>query len=145
MPDIREPIEQLFTTFNIIVKSTPTPVAPSIDKNSYIQSFILCNPSVNTASVFWGDSQVTSSIVGAIGTGVELLTGTSQVFKIDQIRQLYEVQDPQILTAQKLLCEPLNPNLIPVIVWDMSQVFVVATAAAAPVTITACIFRNVYI
>lgn len=142
---IREPVEQLFVTTNIIVQATPTPIGPALDISAYVQTFFLCNPSFNANSVFWGDNQVTASAAGSIGTGIELLTGTSQKFVIRQERQLYEVQDPAILIAQKELCKALDPTLIPVVVWNPQNIFVIAAAAAAPVTISACFFRSVYI
>jgi hypothetical protein len=143
--DTRQPLEQLFVTFTISVNSVPTPLSPPIDINAYVQSFTLCNPSVNTASVFWGDGQVTSSIAGVIGTGIELLTGTSQAFVIRQERQFYELQEPELLTAQKELCQVIDPKMIPVVVWNPQNFFLVATVAAAPVVISCCLFRNVYI
>lgn len=145
MAEIRQPLEQLFVNFSIAVQSVPTPLAAAIDINAYVQSFILCNPSVNTASVFWGDGQVTSSIAGSIGTGIELLSGTSQSFIIRQERQFYELQEPELITAQKEACQVLTPQMIPVIVWNPQNFFLIATAAAAPVTISCCLFRNVYI
>jgi hypothetical protein len=141
----RQPLEQFFVNFSLAVQSTPTLLAPNLDINAYVQSFILSNPSVNTASVFWGDSGVTSSVAGTIGTGVELLPGTSQSFVIQQERQFYEIQDPARLLAIKELCQDLPMVMIPVIVWNPQNFFLIATAAAAPVTISGVIFRSVYI
>jgi len=145
MGEIRQPLEQTFVNFNLVVNAVATALAASIDINAYVQSFTLCNPSVNTASVFWGDQQVTSSIAGTIGTGIELLAGTSQTFIIRQERQFYELQEPMLITAQKEACQILPEKKIPVIVWNPQNFFLIATAAAAPVTISVCLFRNVYI
>jgi hypothetical protein len=145
MADIRQPLEQLFVNFNLSVNSVPTPLNPSMDINSYVQSFTICNPSVNTASVFWGDGQVTSSVAGTIGTGIEIVTGTSQTFIIRQERQFYELQEPELITAQKEACKVISAHMIPVIVWNPANFFLVTTAAAAPVVVSICLFRNVYI
>jgi hypothetical protein len=145
MAEIRQPIEQLFVTFPLVVNSVPTPLSAALDINAYVQSFDICNPSANTASVFWGDGQVTASTAGSIGSGIEILTGTTQTFVIRQERQIYELQDPAIVIATKEACDVIHPQMIPVVVWNPSNFFLIATAAAAPVTVSCAIFRNVYI
>lgn len=141
----RPPIAQTFFNVSLAVQSTPTALAVQLDVTSLVQAFTVCNPSVNTASVFIGDQGVTSSVAGTIGTGVEIVAGTSQTFSVRQDRQFYELQDPALLLAQKELCQVLQPILIPVIVWQPNNIYLIATAAAAPVTVSIMMFRNVYI
>lgn len=138
----RTPLQQTYANFSIAVKTSPTPINPSLDISSMIQSFTLCNPAVNTNSVFYGDSGVTASTAGNIGTGIELLTGTVQTFVIRQERQMYEVQDPVLLIAQKELCQVLPPYEIPFIVWKLNDFWLVANAAT---TISCMIFRSPFI
>ncbi len=139
---IRQPIEQLLVSYPLLVNTVPTPLNAALDINAYVQSFTIGNPSVNTASVFWGDGQVTASTAGNIGSGIEILAGTAQHFIVEQIRQLYELQEPENLSAQKLVCQPLEPVAIPVIVWNPQNFFLISTVAT---TVSVVIFRNVYI
>lgn len=140
----RSPLQQTYANFVVNVKTTPTPVNVSLDISSMIQSFTLCNPSINTNSVFYGDSGVTASSAGpVIGTGIELLTGTQQTFIIRQERQMYEIQEPVLYIAQKELCtDEVTPYEIPFICWKLSDFYVVATVATS---ISCMIFRSPFI
>jgi hypothetical protein len=149
MPGIRAPIEQTFFNTTLIVQTTPTPLNASIDLSSMIQAFTVCNPSFNSASVFIGDAGVSASSAGSIGTGIEILTSTSQTFEILQDRQMYELQDPAINMAEQILssagsgCQKVDPIYIPVIAWKPNNIFLIC--AVATVTVSVMFFRNVYI
>lgn len=147
--DIRQPIEQLFVTFPLTVNTVPTPLNPSQDINSYIQSFFVCNPSFNANSVFWGDNQVSASSAGpTIGSGIEIVAGTTQSFVISEERQFYEIQDSlndilTMLVSQATQCNvQSNIMKIPVIVWNPANFYLVA---AATTTVSVAIMRSVYI
>ena len=146
--DIREPIEQLFVNFTLAVATTPTPLNPSQDINSYIQSFYVCNSSFNANSIFWGDGQVTAHSAGSIGTGIEIPVGTTQQFLILQDRQLYEIQDSvndilAFLTSQVPNCTVQSSTMkVPVIVWNPANFFLIAAVAT---TASISVMRNVYI
>jgi hypothetical protein len=143
MPISRPPIEQSFFNTKLAVATTPTPLNTALDLNSLIQAFIICNPSFNANSVFFGDSNVTASSAGpTIGTGLEIAVGLSREFRIIQDRQLYELQDPEMLMAQQALCQSLTPNAIPIIVWKPNNIYLIAAVAT---TVSLCFFRNVYI
>ncbi len=128
-------IEQTFFNQAVAVGIAPTPLASQLKATSMITAFILCNPTGNP-SVFIGDQNVT------VTTGIELLVSTSVQFKIQQERQLYELQDPELLSAQVALCRSIPGIEIPVIVWNPSNIYLISTA---PVTIAAMLFRNVYV
>lgn len=137
----RTPLQQTYANFTIAVKTSPTPINASIDISSMIQSFTLSNPAVNTNSVFYGDSGVTASVAGTIGTGIELATGTTKDFIIRQERVAYELQDPLLLVAQKELCQTLDPYNIPLIVWKLNDFWLVANVAT---TISCMVFRTIF-
>lgn len=132
---IRSPIEQTFFNFALAVGTTPTPVSSQIQIASLISSIIFSNPSTNANSVFLGDQNVSTT------SGIEIVVGASPVLSIQQTRQLYEVQDPSLFTAQVAMCAPLTPISIPVIVWNPLTMYFVASA---PTTIGVMMFRNVY-
>jgi hypothetical protein len=149
----RIPLEQTFFNITVAVGLTATPLNNTLDIGNMIQSFSICNPSFNANSVFFGDSNVTASSAGpAIGTGLEIPVGSTQSFTVRQERQFYEIQDPDLQSAQALLaanasqagvvCMPLDPVMIPVIVWKPSNIYLVAAVAT---TVAVCFFRNVYV
>jgi hypothetical protein len=131
----RDTIEQTFFGFNLAVGVTPTPLAQQLQMPSMIQSMILCNPSTNGNSVFFGDQNVSTL------TGIELIVGTAVQLSLLQDRQFYELQDPTLITAQIAACQQIAPVSIPVIVWNPSNFWFVAAIAA---NINIVLFRNVY-
>ena len=146
--DIREPIEQLFVNYTVAVATTPTQLNPSMDISAYVQSFFICNPSFNANNVFWGDGQVTASSAGNIGTGIEIIAGTTQQFIILQDRQFYEIQDSindiiAFLSSQVKGCTIQSSVMkVPVVVWNPANFFLVAAVAT---TVSVSVMRNVYI
>jgi len=118
------------------------PAAPLMSQSgltAMIDTFIITVPSTAANSVFLGFNQ---GVI--VGNGIELLIGTTVQFKIDHdTRQLYELQNLLININGGVCGQPVNPKeLIPFVVWDMSQIYVVAAAATA---ITFATFKAVYI
>jgi hypothetical protein len=139
----RPPIEQSFFNVTLAVATSPTPLSTVLDLNNMIQTFIVCNPSFNSNSVFIGDSNVSASSAGpTIGTGVEILTGTSQKFVIREERQMYELQNPLMLFLQKYFCQPMDIDYIPVVAWKPNNVYLIAAVATS---VSIMFFRNVYV
>src|ERR1700688_1698585 len=99
----RVPIEQTFFNFPLVVGVVPTPVSSQIQLGSLIASMIFSNPSTNANSVFLGDQNV------SLTSGIEIVVGSSPILSIQQTRQLYEVQDPTMYTAQAAMCQELPP------------------------------------
>lgn len=134
--DARPVIEQTFFSASILVGTVPTPLAGSLTTTSMIDAFILSNFSTNANSVFGGDAGITTN------AGVEIIKGAGVTFRISQTRQLYEIQNPVLVSAQVALCSTMPPDSIPVIVWNPSNFYLIASA---PTTIGVIFFRNVYV
>src|SRR5262245_48152136 len=137
---LRPLIRQEATAFQFTVPVAPAASpAPQLSLNSLIDSFLITVPTTAANSVFLGfDAGV------IVGTGIELLAGSSVPFRIDQDgRQLYELQHLLMKMAQQIGCTvPEIQEEIPFVCWDMSQIYLVAAAATV---ITMCIFKAVYI
>lgn len=138
---MRNLIAQQFFTFNIPVTTTPQPINPSMQLTALIDSFDITVPAAAANGVVVGpDGGVTA---GPPPTGLELIVGTTTQFKINQEgRQLYELQKPILKIAQAVGCviEPFEE--IPFVCWDLSQIYIVATAA---VTVSVAVFKAMYI
>ncbi len=132
----RPVIEQTFFSASIAVGVAATPLAQQLNLSSMIEGFILSNFSSNANSVFAGDAGVTTT------SGVEIIKGAGVTWRISQTRQLYEIQNPTLVSAQVALCQSMTGDMIPVIVWNPSNFYLIA---AAPTTIGAMFFRNVYV
>jgi len=125
--------------------SFTVPVAPAAplmhqaSLQSMIDTFMITIPSTAANSVWLGFN---AGVI--VGNGIELLAGTTVVFKIDNLtRQLYELQSLEERINTALCGIAVTPReMIPYVVWDMSQVYVVASA---PVGISFAIFKAVYI
>lgn len=126
-------------------QSLTVPVAPAASLmpqsslTAMIDTFMITVPATAANSIWLGFNP---GVI--VGNGIELLIGTTTVFKIDHdTRQLYELQ--HLLTRiNQALCgtDVLPPEQIPFVCWDMSQIFVVASAATA---ITFATFKAMYI
>jgi hypothetical protein len=112
----------------------------SLDINNLTLAFMISNPSTNANSVFFGDASVTTT------NGIEITVGSSPLFTIDETRQLYEVQNALIRIFEKIPeCEPFpDPDFIPVVVWNPSQMFLIASVAG-PTNVGMIFFKNVYV
>lgn len=132
-------IEQTFFGVSItgITNTVAVQLSNAISLPNMIQTILLCNPSTSGSNVFFGDANVSTS------TGIELVSGTSVALIIEQERQLYEVQDPDLLAAQMIACATIKPVSIPVIVWNPQNLWIIAPVAG-PISVNALLFRNVY-
>ena len=134
----RTPVEQTFVSISVSVPNTIVPMATQYQLPSLIQSMLICNPSSNGNSVFFGDQNVTTT------SGIEVIAGTAINLAIVQERQLYEIQDPALLQAQMIGCATITPVSIPIVVWNPSDFYFIA-GVAGPTVIAVMLFRNVYI
>lgn len=119
-----------------VTTAAQSPTA-SLGLTSLIDSFMITVPLAAANSIFLGFDQGVT-----VTTGVELLAGTTSNFRIPQDRQLYEIQN---LLIKLVKC--FSPNNepyedIPFIVWDMSSIFLIATANTV---ISLALFKAVYI
>ena len=128
---------QPIVSFSVAVGTTATPIKANGNVNELITSFAISVPSTAANNVFFGDSNVT------LTTGLELIAGGGPVlFKLEDVRMLYELIDPALKTSQILGCKPFDRVDVPLTVWDLSQVFLVATAAT---TVAIAVFKEQFI
>lgn len=148
----RTPIEQTFSMGggpNLVgggVTNVAQSIAPSLDINNLIESFIIANPSVNTASIWWGDNSVLVNAAATTAIGIEIPPGAAQFFTVDETRQLYEVQNPLMTLYEMVKCKPYpQPDYLPVVVWNPKNIFVVTNVAGPLANIGMIFFKNVYV
>lgn len=134
----RPTTRQDFNPFAVAVQNAPT----ALDSNpgltsSYIDSFVVSVPVAAANSVFLGGPGVT------IATGLELVPGSLTQWAIDQGgRQQYELQKPLLKLAAFASCQIEIPDMIPFMVWDPSQICLIAVAAT---NVVVCLFRNPFV
>lgn len=130
---------QPFETFSLAVQVTPTQLSTvlAFTKADLIDSFVLSLDAGAANNVFIGGQGVT------VTNGLEIVAGAGPLlFKINNQNQHYELQEPVIAIAETLQCAPNQPRQIPFIVWDFSQIYLVA---AAITNIRVAPFRSVFI
>ena len=150
MPN-RVPIEQTWTMGggpNLQgggVTNNAQSIAPTLDVNNLITAFIISNPSVNTNSVWWGDSSLNVNAAATTSNGIEIPPGSAPMFLIEETRQLYEVQNALMSIYEKVMCDAYpNPDFIPVIVWNPSHIFIMTNVAGPLANIGMIFFKSVY-
>lgn len=124
-------IAQTFNIFNLSLGTSAQQINPNGSVQDLITSFIVSNPSANTNSVWLGGAGV------AAGMGTEIEPGADPIFIQRQVRQLYEIQNPVIDIDIVARCKTVAPEAIPLIVFDLSRIYLVTDGAAVPVTVTA--------
>jgi len=130
-------VYQTFTTFVVAVATTPTQISIAFTKVDLIDSFAVSVDAAAANNVFIGDQGVT------INSGLEIVRGSGPInFIIRNQHQQYELQEPAIATAETLICGPIAPRAIPFIVWDLSQIYLVAAAAT---NVRIAPFRSMFI
>lgn len=128
---------QNFETFVLAVGTTPTPLSSLFTKADLIDSFTVSVDAAAANNVFIGGQAVT------VDNGLEIVRGAGPVsFEIVNQNQHYEIQSPVIAIAEALNCRPLEPVSIPFIVWDLSQIYMVAAAAT---NVRVAPFRSIFI
>ena len=121
---VRPTLYQTISNFVIVVGNTPTPISSITTKSDLITSFVLSLDAGAANNVFWGDQNVT------INTGIEIVRGAGPLlFAIDDQRQIYESQYPLMFIAEALGCKPNQGYGVPYVVWDLSQIYLIAAAA----------------
>lgn len=121
----RNLIKQEFTTFGLQVQTTAGPINANMGLTAMIDAIIISVPASAANNIFLGgDAGVT------ITTGIEIVAGSPVLFAINHDgRQLYEIQEPLIKIAAAAMCADQKPETIPFVVWDISQMYLVASAA----------------
>jgi hypothetical protein len=120
----REIVFQPFNTYVLAVGVGPTQIFPAQTKADLIDSFVVSVDAGAANNVFIGGNGVT------IANGLEIVAGGGPInFVIRNQNQHYELQEPAIAIAEMIGCVGQFPKAIPFIVWDLSQVYLVAAAA----------------
>jgi hypothetical protein len=136
-PIDRPIVVQHFTTFVLAVGTVATQISVAFTKVDLIDSFAISLDAGAANNVFIGDQGVT------VNSGLEIVAGGGPInFVIRNQRQHYELQEPAIAAAETLQCQPITPRAIPFVVWDLSQVYLVAAAAT---NVRIAPFRSMFI
>jgi hypothetical protein len=124
MQQIDRPIVyQIFTTFALTVGTVATQISTAFTKVDLIDSFAVSLDAAAANNVFIGDQGVT------VNTGLEIVRGSGPVnFVIRNQWQQYDLQEPLVTENEAILCQPVAPRPIPFIIWDLSQIYLVAPA-----------------
>jgi len=127
MQQINRPIVyQTFETFTVSVQVTPTQLSTAFTKVDLIDSFVISVDAGAANNIFIGGPGVT------VTNGLEIVAGGGPVkFTIINQNQHYELQEPVIAITETLQCSPVQPRAIPFVVWDFSQLYVIAVAITA--------------
>lgn len=135
---VRDISFQPFTTIVVPVQITPTPIVANANKADLIDSFIVSVDAAAANNVFIGDQGVT------IASGIEIVRGGGPVnFRIVNQNMHYEIMSVITDIAEILGCRtPNQPKTIPFIIWDLSQVYLVAVAVTS---VRVAIFRSQFI
>jgi hypothetical protein len=118
-------VYQPFETFNIAVQVTPTQLSTvmAFTKADLIDSFTISVDGAAANNVFIGGAGVT------VANGIEIVRGAGPVnFEILNQHQHYEIQEPLLNITESLQCMPKEPRQIPFVVWDFSQIYLIAIA-----------------
>lgn len=127
MNPINRPLLEIqFTTFQLQVEVTPTPIKANGALTDYIESFIVCVDSGAANDVYFGNQNVTA----AVGGGLQIIRGAPLQFFVQQVRQLYEVQSPleEIVRAAPVCLPHFQSEAIPFMCWNLANTFLIATA-----------------
>ena len=135
----RIPLEQTGTNVALNVTNVAQPLLNNFTLIQMIQSWIITNFNSNVNSIWWGFGPNVTTL-----TGNEVTPGSSPLITIEQIRQLYELQDPMRMDAQANACQQPLDMKIPVIAFNFQNIYFI-TNVAGPIECSACIFNNVYV
>lgn len=134
---IRDIVFQPFTTFAVTVAVTPTPISQLVTKSDLIDSFVLSLDAGAANNIFIGDQGVT------ITTGLEIVAGGGPVlFRIRNQPIQYDIHSVIDPAIENQLCQQVQVRSIPFIIWDLSQIYLVA---AAPTNVRCAPFRSQFI
>ncbi len=128
----RDIIRQPWLAYGLVVGLSPTPLSQASQQSGLsgqYDSFIVSVPTTAARVILMGDS----SVAVAAANGLEIKPGVPVQLSIRNERQLYEVQAP-IVDAECTQAEG-----IPIVVWDVSNIYFVTLVA--PVTVGILLFK----
>lgn len=138
MEAIQRPIIfQPFSTFAVTAGTTATPIMPTSTKVDLINSFVLSVDAGAANNVFVGDQGVT------VTSGLEIVAGGGPVlFSVEDERMKYEILFPLMAGLESFQCKTPQGFGIPFIMWDLSQIYLIAAAAT---NVRCAVFRSQFI
>lgn len=120
---VRDIVFQPFNTFLLQVLTTPTPISPNFTKADLIDSFVISLDANAANNVFIGNAGVTT------GTGLEIVAGGGPIlFRIKNQNIQYDIHSVVDPLADQTFCAQVPVQSIPFIVWDLTQVCLIAVA-----------------
>jgi hypothetical protein len=131
----RQKLSQDFFAFALNVGVTPTPINQAVQQatvDSLYTTVVFSLRSTAANPVFIGGQNIDITKFN----GMEIIPGTPIAWKINNERQLYELQGPVVDS----LCTA--PDGIPFAAWDVSRIFAVAVA---PTVMGIILFKEPFI
>lgn len=131
-PSNRPITRQEFLSIAVLVGVAPTRLSSGAQQSAIqlmYETLSFSNPASSANSVWLGGANISATLKN----GQEVVAGGTITWRIINERQLYEVQGPIIDPSCQV------PELIPFMAWDVSQIFLVATA---PTTIGVTLFKG---
>ena len=122
----RPVIEQPFNPVIVAVGTNPVELDAQGSLTKLIDSFVLNLYSTAANSIFLGGSTVTTT------TGLEIVPGSLVLFRIDQVRKMYEITMPLRRIQDKLACDDALENFqeqAPFTCFNLANIYAVAAAA----------------
>ena len=104
--------------------------------STFIDSILIGVPSAEAQGIFFGNQGV------SLASGFPIEPGTSINLRLSNERQMYEVQAPLLQLVEFFKCKFQEPTAIPFVIWDPSQVFVIAAAAT---DVRVVLFKSAYV
>lgn len=135
---IRDIVYQPFDTQVVNVLTTPTQILATASKSDLIDKFVVSVPAAAANNVFIGNTAVT------ITTGLEIVAGAGPCeFAIRNQWVQYDIHSLiEPLANATLPCNVVSIRGIPFIIWDLTQICLVAVANT---TVPVAIFRSQFI
>ncbi len=128
---MRPILTQTWTSLTVTAPATGTiaiALDPTGNQNQLINSFALSIPTGGVNCFVLGNALA--------ATGLEVIAGGGPVvFRVADERMLKELTSITHTIAQIVGCKPFEPEDIPLVVWDLSQIFIVSSGAAQVVNI----------
>jgi len=132
----RQTIAQEWTTIPFGVTAVAQPISGSLGPSSLITTLIFSVPITAANSVFIGPNSGVS-----LTNGLEIPAGSPQEIRINNERELVEIESPMLDLLLALTCRRVQSDTVPIITWDVSNIWIIATGNTA---ITIGIFKEMW-
>lgn len=128
MEYIRDTIYQPFDPQAVNVLATPTPILAQANKSDLISAFVVSVPASAANNIFIGNAAVTTT------TGLEIVAGGGPCeFRIINQPVQYDIHSMLDPILAGLPCQVVDVRGIPFIIFDLTQICLIAVAPTAAV------------